>query len=351
MKVCNVALAIRLGSLSSVPGCTDARVARLKPPAVIPAEFDRVQEADRLAALRALHLLDTPPEDRYDRITRLARRVFDVPIALVSLVDADRQWFKSRQGLDGEQTPRTESFCSVAIEKQEILVVPDARLDRRFAHLPMVTGAPHIRFYAGRPLQAPGGQRVGTLCLVDTRPRNLSDEDADLLDDLACIAEQELTSAYMAQTDELTGLLNRRGFGLLARHALSLCQRMEQPACLLFFDLDQFKPINDGYGHAEGDRALREFAAILQGSFRQADVIGRLGGDEFAVLLTPSDEDIADRLLLRVQASVAEFNQERSPGYALQSSCGIVRYRPDRHTDLDDLLAEADAMMYQAKGT
>lgn len=340
---------MRLVSLSSGPGRTDARVARPKPPAVIPADPDCEQEADRLAALRALHLLDTPPEDRYDRITRLARRAFDVPIALVSLVDADRQWFKSRQGLDGEQTPRTESFCSVAIQKQEILVVPDARLDPRFAHLPGVTGEPHVRFYAGRPLQAPGGQRVGTLCLVDTRPRGFSAEDAALLEDLACIAEQELTSAYVAQTDELTGLLNRRGFGLLGRHALSLCERLRQPACLMYFDLDQFKPINDQYGHAEGDRALREFAAILQGGFRQADVIGRLGGDEFAVLLTHADEEDAGQLMLRVQAGVAEFNQERSPGYVLQWSCGIVRHQSDRHSDLDDLLAEADLLMYQAK--
>lgn len=306
-------------------------------------------EAHRLAALRALHILDTAPEERYDRITRLARRLFDVPVALVSLVDAERQWFKSHAGIEARQTPRSVSFCTHAIAGDALMVVPDAHDDPRFAGTPLVTGSPHIRFYAGRPLAAPGGERVGTLCLIDHQPRRFSDEDASLLDDLAAIAEQELATAVMALTDPLTQVNNRRGFLWLARHALALCKRLAQPACLMYFDLDQFKPINDRYGHAEGDRALREFAGILQRSVRQADVVGRLGGDEFAVLLAPADEATADRLLLRVQAAIAEFNQERSPGYALQSSCGVVRYRPDRHSDLDALMAEADALMYQAK--
>ncbi|MEW6247374.1 MAG: PAS domain S-box protein [Nitrospirota bacterium] len=151
-------------------------------------------EAQRLAALHALHILDTPPEERFDRITRLAQRLFDVPIALISLVDASRQWFKSRAGLDVAQTPREISFCGHAILGHEAFVVRDARVDPRFSDNPLVTGEPAIRFYAGWPLADPAGRTLGTLCLIDRRPRQLSEADLRVLRDLASLAEQELTN-------------------------------------------------------------------------------------------------------------------------------------------------------------
>ena len=150
-------------------------------------------EAARLRALRELGILDSAPEERFDRITRLAQRVFDVPIALVSLVDAERQWFKSRQGLDIEETHRDLSFCSHAIHDDSIFVVSDALLDPRFADNPAVTGDLRVRFYAGRPLRA-NGRRVGTLCVVDQRPRHLRDDDVRALDDLAALVERELVA-------------------------------------------------------------------------------------------------------------------------------------------------------------
>ncbi len=151
-------------------------------------------EAQRLAALHALRILDTPPEERFDRITRLAQRLFDVPIALISLVDASRQWFKSRVGLDDEQTPREISFCGYAILGRGAFVVPDARVDPRFSDNPLVTGEPAIRFYAGWPLVDPAGQALGTLCLIDRRPRAMNETDLQVLRDLASLAEQELTN-------------------------------------------------------------------------------------------------------------------------------------------------------------
>jgi GAF domain-containing protein len=154
-------------------------------------------EAARLRALRELGILDSAPEERFDRITRLAQRVFDVPIALVSLVDTERHWFKSRQGLDIEETHRDLSFCAHAIHDDSIFIVSDALLDPRFADNPAVTGDLRVRFYAGRPLRA-NGRRVGTLCVVDQRPRHLRDDDVRALDDLAALVERELVNGRTA---------------------------------------------------------------------------------------------------------------------------------------------------------
>src|SRR3954454_24956968 len=144
-----------------------------------------VDDAERLEALHALDLLDTPPEERFDRITRLLALVLRVPMAYISLVDSDRQWFKSSCGLDATQTPRAVSFCGHAILSDEPMVVPDAAEDERFHDNPLVTGEPHIRFYAGHPLNGPGVQKVGTLCIPDRRPRDLDETELEALREMA----------------------------------------------------------------------------------------------------------------------------------------------------------------------
>lgn len=144
-------------------------------------------EARRLAALRELDILDTPHEAVFDDIVRIARSVCGAPIALISMVDADRQWMKARVGLDADETPRETSFCAHAILDDEVFVVHDASVDDRFFDNPFVNGAPHIRFYAGAPLSLPGGDRVGTLCLIDTAPRTLT---ADMRDTLMALKRQ-----------------------------------------------------------------------------------------------------------------------------------------------------------------
>ncbi|GAC1347334.1 MAG: hypothetical protein NVSMB27_12520 [Ktedonobacteraceae bacterium] len=156
-------------------------------------------EAQRLAALASLHILDTPSEERFDRITRIAMHIFDVPIALVSLVDANRQWFKSCQGLYVSETSRDISFCAHAILRDDVLVIPNALLDPRFADNSLVTGDTHIRFYAGCPLATPEGSKVGTLCLLDRRPRQMSAADLRALRDLAAWAENELNTIQLRQ--------------------------------------------------------------------------------------------------------------------------------------------------------
>jgi GAF domain-containing protein len=156
-------------------------------------------EAERLTALQALNILDTPPEARFDRITRLAARLFDVQIALVSLVDANRQWFKSCYGLEERETGRDISFCGHAILQPETMIVPDALVDPRFADNTLVTHEPHIRFYAGQPLNSSDGHRVGTLCIIDRRPRQLSDAEKQTLKDLAIWVERELSSVELTE--------------------------------------------------------------------------------------------------------------------------------------------------------
>lgn len=152
-----------------------------------PADEDR-----RLCALKDLHLLDTEPEERFDRHTRIAAALFEVPIALVSFVDTDRQWFKSRHGLTATETPRDAAFCAHAILGSDVLYVPDALADDRFADNPLVTGDPHVRFYAGVPLKSSDGSAVGTLCLIDHRARYLSPAELRLLVDLGKLVEREL---------------------------------------------------------------------------------------------------------------------------------------------------------------
>lgn len=150
-------------------------------------------ETRRLAALRNLGLLDTPAEERFDRLTRLAAAIFDVPTALVSLVDRDRQWFKSAHGADGvRESPRESSFCAHAVVERETLVVPDTLSDTRFADNPMVTGGPRVRFYAGEPLILPDGSCIGTVCLLDTRPREVDGMQLELLRDIGALVQREL---------------------------------------------------------------------------------------------------------------------------------------------------------------
>lgn len=138
-------------------------------------------EPSRLAALRQLLLLDTPPEQRFDKLVQFAASEFEVPIVLFSLVEHDRQWFKAKVGIQACSTGRDVSFCAHAILQPDLLIIPDATVDERFADNPLVTGAPHIRFYAGAPLILPSGEAIGTLCLIDTKPRHLDEIDRLML--------------------------------------------------------------------------------------------------------------------------------------------------------------------------
>ncbi|MDF2178253.1 GAF domain-containing protein [Aliiglaciecola sp. CAU 1673] len=154
-------------------------------------------ETMRLCALYRLEILDTPADERFDKITAKAKDYFDVDLALVSLIDADRQWFKSKQGLDAEETSRDISFCGHAINQDDIFYVKDARNDERFSDNPLVTGAPHIRFYAGAPIISPDGYKVGTLCIIDSAPKELLPADLVMLRQMADMVEQLLVEVAL----------------------------------------------------------------------------------------------------------------------------------------------------------
>ena len=305
-----------------------------------------IDETARLMSLHSLRIMDTPAEERYDRLTRMAKRLFNVEIALVSLVDSDRQWFKSKQGLDACETSRAISFCGHAILKPGVFVVNDATLDSRFADNPLVTDPPYIRFYAGCPIRDPNGFSIGTLCIIDSRPREMTDDDIAALRDLAEMVEDEIKVSSQVTVDDLTQVANRRGFHLIANHLLSLCRRTGTPAEIAFFDLDGFKAVNDTHGHAAGDELLQHFARLLVKCFRTADAVGRLGGDEFAVFLTNSRGG-AKAALGRLQELAAQTDceiQER-----LAWSVGTIAFDPDRHTTIEGMLADADSNMYDDK--
>lgn len=306
-------------------------------------------EPMRLKTLRSLDILDSLAEDRFDRLTRIAKKMFGVPIAIVSLVDENRQWFKSCIGLSVSETARDISFCGHAILGSEIFVISDTTKDERFADNPLVLNEPHIRFYAGCPLTVMNGCKIGTLCIIDREPRNFSKEDGELLKDLAGMVEKELMAVQLATLDEMVHLPNRRGFMVVANKILSLCIRNNIPATLAFFDLNNFKSINDKFGHAEGDRALVTFAEQLASTFRESDVVARLGGDEFVMLLTGESKAHAEVEMSKLRASLAIRNSEANRGYDISFSYGLVDFQPEIHHSIEGLLSQADSLMYEHK--
>ncbi len=306
-------------------------------------------EEARLRALKSLDVLDTPAEERFDRLTRMAKRMFDVPISLVSLVDGNRQWFKSCMGLDVRETPRDISFCGHAILGDEVFYIPDTENDKRFADNPLVTGEPYIRFYAGCPLRSLNGCKLGTLCIIDRKPRSLDSEDLSILRDLALTVERELAAVHLATQDDLTSLLNRRGFSNQASSSLNLCARQGIPISLVFMDLNEFKTVNDRYGHAEGDRALFNFAAELREQSRASDILARWSGDEFVMMLANSSKEQTEAAVYRFRKALKKRSQKEQWGYELDFAHGIVEFEHGRHETVEELLAQGDALMYQRK--
>ena len=224
-------------------------------------------------------------------------------------------------------------------------MVEDALSDERFADNPLVSADPKIRFYAGRPLSGPRGNRVGTLCIIDRKPRTLDPADREALEDLANMVASELTAVRLATVDPLTGLSNRRGFTILAQQAIAAAARAGVAATVVAIDMDGFKAINDELGHEVGDRALVEFSELLLDTVRESDVVARLGGDEFCVLLSGADID-ASRTVVRRLAAATQCRNETRDDYRLAFSSGSANVEGG---DLEAALRAADERMYAAK--
>lgn len=307
----------------------------MEPPPKVP------EERFRLDTLHSLGLLDTPPEERFDRITRIARRVLNVPWAMITLIDAKRLWVKSRCGLELEEIPRDLSFCAHAIHDDDILVIPDAGEDPRFADNPYVVDEPGIRAYAGCPLAAGNGNRMGTLCVLDDQPRQLSEDDEVLLRDLANIVEREMEGPRSGTLDSLTGVSDSRSFYDLSRQMLNFCERLEYPVTLVFFRLGEFDTPSPLHGHARADRVLMNFADILLSTSRESDVRGRVDTHEFAVLLANCDQQRVEAVLERINTALAEYRHLDRPDQAPRVHAAAVEYDPDRHEDVKTLVDEA----------
>lgn len=307
-------------------------------------------EKARLKALCSLDIMDTDAEERFDRLTRLAKRMFGVPIALVSLIDGHRQWFKSSVGLNVRETSKDISFCGHTVFDDKLFVIEDASKDERFADNPLVLEYPYIRFYAGYPLRFLDGSCLGTLCIIDTQPRTMDKEDIEALKDLAELAERELAAVQLATLDELTKISNRRGFMVLAQQALKMCVRQRLPASLVYLDLNGFKTINDKFGHAAGDVALVSFAKVLESSFRDSDIFARIGGDEFVILLTNTRLEKAQDSVNRFRLALDSYKKQANVGFDLSFCEGIVACDFDKDCSIEVLMSAADRLMYEKKG-
>ena len=306
-------------------------------------------EDRRIAALRYFEILDTPAEEPFERITRLAKTITQAPIVLISLVDEFRQWFKSKQGLDIDETPRDVSFCAYTIGQPGPMVIEDARLDQRFANNPLVTGEPHIRFYAGVPLRTRDGYNIGTICVIDTKPRQLDAKHIAVLQDLARLVIDEMELRLVAAVDSLSGALSRRAFCDAARRDIAQSIRKGTSLCLAMIDIDHFKILNDKHGHAAGDLAIQNVVSVCKDSLRESDYIGRVGGEEFAVMMPNASYSHSFDLAERLRSKIEEARIESADG-PLRVTVSIGVTASSRSiSSIEELMRQADAAMYLAK--
>ena len=344
-----------------------------------PADAAQIQAALsdplRLAAVRDTGLLDTPPEESFDRLTRLAAKLTGAPVTFVSLVDADRDFYKSAYGL-GEPLGTTReltgrTFCHFSLASGEALVLEDVTQVPVFRDVPTVHSL-GIRAYVGIPLRTDDGQVLGSFCAVDFQPKQWSEQDVEVLVELAHSALREVrlrkallhadalnqqllaqlekvdelnrALSEMATTDALTGLRNRRALNHSLQLELAIVERRSTPLSLLMLDVDHFKRINDTHGHEAGDKVLRAIAQLLSGCARVIDIVARVGGEEFAVILPNTDAQGALVIAERMRTAVAAADWL---GHPTTISIGAATLQGEE--DAARLYARADAALYAAK--
>jgi diguanylate cyclase (GGDEF)-like protein len=293
-------------------------------------------------------VLDTAEEPPFEKIVTLVQQILQTPFCAVSLVDEQRQWFKARRGLGVRETPRDISFCTHTIQQTEPFVIRDAARDARFAANPLVTGDPHIRSYAGVPLLMPDGYQIGSLCTIDTRPREFPENEITILENFASLVVDELELRQIASTDQLTGALTRRAWLEGAAAEIKRSQRYGRPLSMAIMDIDRFKTINDTHGHLVGDVVIRSLAELCISTKRESDVFGRFGGEEFVLLMPETDAAEARNLAERVRTRYADAPIQAGVEIWSTISIGIAELRAGGATP-DDLMERADKALYAAK--
>lgn len=317
-------------------------------------------EQERLAELHLLKLLDTAAEERFNRFTQFAANLFRLPISLISLIDQNRQWFKSACGLSTPETDRDIAFCAHAILEPELLVIPDASLDKRFFGNPLVTNEPYIRFYAGAVLHGPSGQAIGTLCLIDQQPREFSHHEQTLLLQLARLVEHELQHGYKieqireqieaaAYYDTLTGLPNKRLLQDRLRQALTLARRTSLRLLVIHIDIDRFTAFNSTFGQDKGDIILKKCSERLKENLDASCTISRTQNDQFTLLIPLITEMLNPESIVKFvhQQFERPFHIEGRT-YSISASSGISVY-PNDSIDAESLYNKATLALHHAR--
>lgn len=294
-------------------------------------------EAQRLATLHSLKILDTPSDDRFDRYARISTRIFDVPMAVVSLVDRYRQWFKAAEGLDAKETPREISFCGHAILGDDVFEIQNARRDPRFRDNPLVIDRPNIRFYAGAPLAAPNGHKLGTLCIIDRIPRRLSDDQKTMLKNLADMVVSEMIN----YVDTETGLANRNALILSGSKYFDEAPEKRIFSMLLFDINDAVAAHND----AESSVSPREkFGALLKEHFTQAQTVAHVDGRYFCVLIGDMSDHDRSKAISRLTTDARKSLFSNWSRKEFSPLVGVVEFDPEKHVSINDVIADTDSM-------
>lgn len=284
-------------------------------------------EEERTRAIQGLGIIYSPSEARFDRITRLACRHFDVDTALVTIVYKEIQWFKSLQGLNACSTDREVSFCGHAILRDDALVVENALLDVRFMDNPLVTDTPRIRFYAGQPVRDEFGVTIGTLCLIDGMPRTFSQEDRQDLQDFARLVEAELAKPIDDNVltrfirslnenqrslliDPIVGSWNRRGFEALLDKEIENALRYNEDLTLIHVKLSSFDVILNRFGHDRVIDFSKFTASIIRDQLPNGSSIGSLGADAFVAVCSGMRQIEAERIIKQLKQRFSEATLE-----------------------------------------
>lgn len=305
-------------------------------------------EERRLASVRSLGLLDTPPERSFDRVAHLAQRLLDAPMAHVALVDARRLWCKSLVGHSLREVRRELALCSHTIAGRGAFMVPDTTLDERFRTNRLVVGEPHIRSYAAHPIAAPDGATVGTVAVLDRLPRPFGDEDGRVLAALARLAELELAAPRLRLQDPQTGLANRRGFAVRAEAVQAACLRRGVPLVLMLVDVEPPFVVLPSLGD-DVPSAVPTVAGVLARTLRSSDLVGRLSGNRLAAVLVGarSADAAAERLAARIEAQYRTVSHDVPPRFHVASATS----QPGRLRSVRELVGEATVRLQEVRAT
>jgi diguanylate cyclase (GGDEF)-like protein len=319
-----------------------------------------------LADMQEPDLCSMPIEPRFDRVVRVTREALRVAVAGITIARNGHYWFKSISGWDVDELPAERSLCDRVKDAQGLVLVPDTLEDPTLARHPLVVHKPHFRFYAGYPLRDLKGNFIGTLCTYDTRPRQLSAAQVQVLHDLGTMAQREIfadatrdaqrqlvsklgLARKEAMIDPLTKVWNRRaGFQLLTEAFAAGAEAGGLAVGMI--DVDYFKEINDIYGHPAGDEVLRKVVRIITSTVRDGDIVARYGGDEFMLILQGIEAPAVDALANRIRQRVQEFPvKTRRAHIPISLTIGTAIAEAGNSSTPDDLVKRADEALLKIK--